>query len=483
MKLQFLGATRQVTGSQYYVEADGTRLLVDCGMFQEREYLGRNWEPSPVPPAKIDAVLLTHAHLDHCGLAPKLVREGFRGPIIATAATTELAALVLRDSAEIQAEDAAYKQKRHRRDGRKAKRPVRPLYTPQDVTRTLPLFQPVAYEKPVPIRNGAAAVFHDAGHILGSAMIELCLPAAGATARLASSATSRDQRSVGARRVVFSGDVGQWNQPIVRDPTTLAEADLIVLESTYGNRDHQQAGSVESQLTQVINQTVERGGNVVVPVFAIERAQELVYYIGRLLHAKQIPAMDVFLDSPMAADATDVFRRHREDSDPETWRLITSGDSPLGFSRLKITRSVEESKAINAHRGPAIIMSTSGMCTAGRIKFHLRQNISRPENTILFVGYQARSTLGRQILDGRSEVRIHGGHYQVKAQVEQIHGISGHADRSTLLRWLRGFQSPPQRLVLTHGEEDQALGLAERVRSELGWEVTVPEYREVVELS
>jgi metallo-beta-lactamase family protein len=438
-----------------------------------------------VPPAKIDAVLLTHAHLDHCGPVPKLVREGFRGPILATAATTELAALVLKDSAEIQAEDAAYKQKRHRREGRKAKRPVRPLYTPQDVIRTLPLFQPVAYEKPVPISDGAAAVFHDAGHILGSAMIELRLPAAGAAAGPASSAAgaAAGQASSATRRVVFSGDVGQWNQPIVRDPTTLAEADLIVLESTYGNRDHESTESVESQLTRVINQTVQQGGNVVVPVFAIERAQELVYYIGRLLHAKQIPALDVFLDSPMAADATDIFRRHREDFDPETWRLITSGDSPLGFSRLKITRSVEESKAINAHRGPAIIMSTSGMCTAGRIKFHLRQNISRPENTILFVGYQARSTLGRQILEGRPEVRIHGGHYQVKARVEQIHGISGHADRSTLLRWLRGFRSPPQRLVLTHGEEDQALGLAERVRSELGWEVTVPEYQQVVELS
>jgi len=472
VKLQFLGATRQVTGSQYYVEADGVRILVDCGMFQEREYLGRNWEPSPVPPAKIDAVLLTHAHLDHCGLAPKLVREGFRGPIIATAATSELAALVLKDSAEIQVEDAAYKQKRHRREGRKAKHPIKPLYTPQDVTRTVPLFEPVPYEKPVPIRDGVAAVFHDAGHILGSAMIELRLPVGG-----------REQRSVGARRVVFSGDVGQWNQPIVRDPTTLAEADLIVLESTYGNRDHQQAGSVESQLAQVINQTVEQGGNVVVPVFAIERAQELIYYIGRLLHAQQIPALDVFLDSPMAADATDIFRRHRDDFDPETWRLITSGDSPLGFSRLKITRSVEESKAINTHRGPAIIMSTSGMCTAGRIKFHLRQSISRPENTILFVGYQARSTLGRQILDGRPEVRIHGGHYQVKARIEQIHGISGHADRSTLLRWLHGFRSPPQRLILTHGEEDQALGLAERVRAELGWEVSVPEYQQVVELS
>jgi len=454
VKLQFLGAARQVTGSQYYVEADGARILVDCGMYQERKYLERNWEPSPLRPKKIDALLLTHAHLDHCGLAPKLVGEGFRGPILATAASADLVELVLRDSAKIQAEDAAYKKRRHKREGRKGKHPVRPLYTAEEVARTLPLLQTVPYEQPVEIGNGVTAVFHDAGHILGSAMIELNVQSGGRT-----------------RRLIFSGDIGQWGKPIVRDPTALAEADLIVMESTYGGRDHEGPGDVESQLTRVIHQAVERGGNVVIPIFAIERAQELVYHLSRLLSAGRIPEL------------SGIFRRHRECFDLEAWQLITSGDSPLGFPGLETTRSVDESKAINDHPGSAIIMSTSGMCTAGRIKFHLRRNIQRPESTILFVGYQAHGTLGRQILDGNPEVRIHGRHHQVKARVEQIHGFSGHADRSALIRWLGYFQSPPERLFLTHGDEDQALSLAERVRGELGWEVGVPEYRQVVELT
>jgi metallo-beta-lactamase family protein len=483
VKLQLLGATRQVTGSQYYVEADETRILVDCGMFQEREYLGRNWEPSPVPPAKIDAVLLTHAHLDHCGLAPKLVREGFRGPIMATAASADLAALVLRDSAEIQAEDAAYKKKRHRREGRKGKYPVKPLYTAEDVARTLPLFQRVAYEQEVQITDGVAAVFHDAGHILGSAMVELRARQNSRVPRGGGYVPGPYPLTAGWRRLVFSGDLGQPGKPLVRDPAVLAEADLIVMESTYGNRDHEDHGDVESQLAEVINRTVRGGGNVVIPIFAIERSQELIYHLSRLRHAQRIPPVPVFLDSPMAADVTEVFRRHPECFDLETWQLITSGDSPLSFPGLTMARSVDDSKAINDQKGPVIIASTSGMCTAGRIKFHLRRNITRPESTILFVGYQARGTLGRQILDGNPEVRIHGRHLPVKARVEQIHGFSGHADRSGLLRWLRFFRRPPQRLLLTHGEEEQALGLAEHVRQELGWEVSVPEYQQVVELA
>jgi metallo-beta-lactamase family protein len=465
MKLQFLGATRQVTGSQYYVEAEGARVLVDCGMFQERDFLGRNWEPSPLKPGKIDALLLTHAHVDHCGLAPKLVREGFHGPIMATEASADLAELVLRDAAQIQAEDAAYKQKRHRREGRKGKYPVRPLYTTEDVERTLPLLKPVAYEKVVHLGEHVSAVFHDAGHILGSAMVEL-----------------RVHQDGRPQRLVFSGDIGQRGKPLVRDPATLAEADLIVMESTYGNRDHEDHGDVESQLADVIHRTVDGGGNLVIPIFAIERSQELIYHLSRLRHARRIPPVPVFLDSPMAADVTDVFRRHPECFDLETWQLITSGDSPLSFPGLTMTRTVDQSKAINDHRGPAIIMATSGMCTAGRIKFHLCRNINRPESTILFVGYQAQGTLGRQILSGNPEVRIHGRQYRVEARVEQIEGFSGHADQPALMRWLGCFQDPPQRLFLTHGEEDQALSLADRVRRELGWQVSVPEYRQVIEL-
>ena len=465
VKLQFLGAARQVTGSQYYVQTGGPRLLVDCGMFQEREFLARNWDPSPIRPGDLDALLLTHAHLDHCGLTPKLVMEGFRGPIFTTKASAELVELVLHDSAEIQAEDAAYKKKRHRKEGRKGKYPEKPIYTPADVRRTLSLLKPVSYGRPVEIGDGVSAVFHDAGHILGSAMVELKVSHNGQQ-----------------RRMLFSGDIGQWNKPIVRDPSVFTEADCVVMESTYGDRDHPKRGDVESQLAEVINRTVGRGGNVVIPIFAIERAQEIVYHISRLLHAQRIGELPVFLDSPMAADVTEIFRHHRECFDAETWQLITSGNSPFGFPELTMVRTVEQSKAINRVRDPAVIMSTSGMCTAGRIKHHLRQNITRPECTILFVGYQARGTLGRQILEGREEVRIHGRPRPVKAGIEQIHGASGHADRSALLRWLGHLQTPPQHLFLTHGEADEAMSLRGQIRQQLGWTATVPEYQQTARI-
>ncbi len=466
MKLQFLGATRQVTGSQYYVEVDGARVLVDCGMFQERGHQARNWQPSSVKVGRIDALLLTHAHVDHCGLAPKLVREGFRGTILATPASADLAEVVLHDSAKIQAEDAAYKKKRHRREGRKGKHPVKPIYTTRDVDRTLSLLQPVPYEQAVEIKEGVAVVFHDAGHILGSAIIEL-----------------RIRRDGQTRRLVFSGDLGQWGKPIVRDPTALSQADVIVMESTYGDRDHaKQHEDVESQMAEVISRTVADGGNVVIPTFAIERAQELLFYLSRLRTAGRIPQVPVYLDSPMAATVTEVFRRHRADFDLQAWQAIAAGDSPLGFPGLTMTRTAEESKAINEQAGPVIIMSTSGMCTAGRIKFHLRRNIVRPESTILFVGYQARGTLGREILGGRQDIRIHGRSYRVQARVEQIHGFSGHADRTALMRWLGYFKTRPEHVFLTHGEKDQAMSLREHIREKMDWPVSVPQYQQVVEI-
>jgi len=465
VKLQFFGAACQVTGSRHYLEAGGVKILVDCGMFQERQYLDRNWEPSPVPPAGIDAVLLTHAHLDHCGLVPRLVGEGFRGPVLTTPASADLVEIILRDSAEIQMEDVAYKKRRHQKEGRRGKHPEVPLYTPGDVERTLPLVQSVPYEQAAKINENVWATFHDAGHILGSAVVELTV--------------SQGDR---LQRVLFSGDLGQWDRPILRDPTVFAEADFVVMESTYGNRDHDSHESIESQLDRVINETVQGGGNVVIPTFAVERAQELVFYISRLVRARRIPDVPVFLDSPMAADVTEVFCRHRECFDEEAWQMISSGESPLRFPGLNVVRGVEESKAINDLKEPAIIMATSGMCTAGRIKHHLRQNIKRPESTILFVGYQVRGTLGRQILDGNPEVRIHGRQWRVRARVEQIHGFSGHADRTALLRWLSAFKSPPRHLFLIHGEEESSLSLADRVRRELGWQVDVPEYQQEVEL-
>ena len=469
MKLQFLGAARQVTGSQYYVEADGAKILIDCGMYQERAFLERNWAQSPVRLRDVDAILLTHAHVDHCGLAPKLVHEGFRGPIITTAASADLVELILRDAAQIQAEDAAFKEKRHRREGREPRegqRPVKPLYTMNDVDRTLPLLQPVAYRQPVRIKDHVSAVFHDAGHILGSAIVELRV-------------NGRQE----PRRLIFTGDLGQWDRPIVRNPTVFSEADYVVMESTYGDRDHKNHNSVESQLEEVVNETIAVGGKVIIPIFAIERAQELVYHLNRLIHSGHIPELPVYLDSPMAADVNEVFRKHRECFDAEAEEMVASGESLLKFPSLHVVRTVEESKTINYRKGPAIIMSTSGMCTAGRIKHHLAQYIGRPECTILFVGYQSQGTLGRQILDGNQEVRIHGITRFVKARVAQIQGISGHADRQGLFKWLAAFHRPPRELFLTHGEADAALAFAQQVRDTLHWNVTVPEYRQTVTLN
>ncbi len=465
MKLTFLGANRQVTGSRYCVEANGSSVMIDCGMAQERAFLTRNWEPCPVDPVKLDALLLTHVHIDHCGLIPKLVAEGFRSPIVCTHPTVDLADVVLHDSARIQMEDAEYKQRRHRKEGRTARHPEIPLYTEADVDRTLPLLRGVPYREPVRINDVFTAIFHDAGHILGSAMIELLV-----------------HEGDGTRRVIFSGDIGQWDKPLIRDPSVFDRADYVVMESTYGDRDHEDSGNIEDQLAAVINSTTSRGGSVVVPVFAVERAQEMMYHISRLVHAERIPHIQIFLDSPMAVDVTEIFRKYREYFDEETWQMIDDNQPPLRFPGLKLVRDVEQSKAINSVQMPSVIMATSGMCTAGRIKHHLKHRISRPENTVLFVGYQGRETLGRQILEGKREVRILGRMHQVRARIAQIHGFSGHADRRALLRWLGALQQPPRRVFLTHGEEEVSLAFAETIAAQTNWPVHVPEYGETVAL-
>ncbi|MCL4206858.1 MAG: MBL fold metallo-hydrolase [Pirellulaceae bacterium] len=465
MKLTFLGANRQVTGSRYCVEANGSSVMIDCGMAQERAFLARNWESCPIDPLKLDALLLTHVHIDHCGLIPKLVAEGFRSPIVCTHPTVDLADVVLHDSARIQMEDAEYKQRRHRKEGRSVRHPEVPLYTEEDVDRTMPLLRGVAYREAVRINDVFTAVFHDAGHILGSAMIELLV-----------------REGDGTRRVIFSGDIGQWDKPLIRDPSVFDQADYVVMESTYGDRDHEDRGNIEDQLAAVINSTTSRGGSVVVPVFAVERAQEMMYHISRLVHAERIPHIQIFLDSPMAVDVTEIFRKYREYFDEETWQMIDDNQPPLRFPGLKLVRDVEESKAINSVQMPSVIMATSGMCTAGRIKHHLKHRISRPENTVLFVGYQGRETLGRQILEGKREVRILGRMHQVRARIAQIHGFSGHADRRALLRWLGALQQPPRRVFLTHGEEDVSLAFAETIAAQMNWPVHVPEYGESVTL-
>jgi metallo-beta-lactamase family protein len=440
-------------------------LLVDCGLYQERDYLERNWAPFPVPPGSLDFVLLTHVHLDHSGLLPKLVREGFRNKILTTSASADLLPIVLFDSAKLQEEDAALKKKRHKKEGRRTRHPEVSLYTTDEAEKVSGLVKRVLYEKRVALQNGLSVRFREAGHILGSASIELSV---------------REGRR--AFRAVFSGDLGQWSKPLIRDPGVFDQAQAVVVESTYGDRNHEDPADTESMLGRIIKETAAAGGNVVIPVFAVERAQEMMFHLSRLLRQGRIPRLPVFLDSPMATDVTDVFLRHPECLDEETTRLFRSGMSPFQFSGLRYVRTQEESKVLNGLRRPAVIMAGSGMCTGGRIKHHLVHNISRPESTILFVGYQAAGTLGRQIAARPPEVRIFGQPRPLKARVEHIDGFSGHADRSGLLGWLGYFRPPLPVLFLTHGEKEVALGLAGSLREEKNYDVSVPVYQDRYEL-
>jgi len=465
MRLHFLGADRQVTGSKYLLEAAGLKILVDCGLFQERPYLDRNWEKFPVPPEEIDVLLLTHAHLDHSGFIPRLVKLGYSNRIKATAPTAALAKIVLLDTAHIQEEDVNLKRKRHAKEGRSGPNPEIPLYTSDEARVSFPLFENVAYLQPLPLNGQVTVRFHDAGHILGSSMLDIDVQEGG-----------------GQRRIIFSGDIGQWHKPLVHDPSVFESADFVIMESTYGDKVREAPEEIENRLARCVNETVARGGNIVIPVFAVERAQRLMFYIARLVRARKIPRLLVFLDSPMAVEATRVYMQYPEYMDEETAGLLRSNNHPFEFPGLKLFTTPEESKGINTIKGSCIIMAGSGMCTGGRIKHHLMHNIERPECTILFVGYQARHTLGRQIVEGDQEVRINGQRFQVKARIEKIEGISGHADKDDLLRWLGAFKKPPRRLFLTHGEEEVSLELAAFLEREKKWAVTVPRYKETVEL-
>jgi metallo-beta-lactamase family protein len=461
VRLRFLGATREVTGSCYFLEAGGLRVLVDCGLFQERDYDYRNWEAFPVPPDQVRYLLLTHVHLDHCGLVPKLVREGFAGNILLTPASRVLFPIVILDSARMLEEDAAFKERRHEREGRRGPHPEVPLYTVQDAERCFLLLKDVPYGEFVSLNEQVKVCFHDAGHILGSAMVEVVV-----------------QDEDGSQNIVFSGDIGQWDKPLIGDPSVFDRADYVVMESTYGDRNHESPQSVDDKLCRVVNDTVKAGGNVLIPIFAVERAQELLYHFNSLARAGRIPYVVTFLDSPMAVEVTKAFEQCRGCFDEETQELFKDGQSPFDFPALKLVESVEASKAINLVRGSAIIMAGSGMITGGRIKHHLVREITRPESTLLFVGYQAAGTLGRQILDGVSPVRILGQYYQVRMKVEKIDGFSAHAGMDDLQRWLSNFKSPPKHVFLTHGEEKSILSLEDYLRSRSGWEVSAPTYME-----
>jgi metallo-beta-lactamase family protein len=465
IKLQFLGAAQNVTGSRHLLQANGTRVLVDCGLYQERQFQARNWEPFTVPPESIDAVLLTHAHLDHCGLLPKLAKEGFKGKIYCTAATAEIARIILLDSAHLQEEDARFKAKRHKKEGRRGRFPEVPLYTTADAEACFPQFSPVRYKQPVDIGGGVEAVFCDAGHVLGSSIIKVKVSQNGQE-----------------RTVLFSGDVGRPDRPIVHDPSLIGQADYILIESTYGDRVHQGPEDTKKMIAEVINSTKKAGGNIIVPSFALERSQELLYYINELLLAGAIPELRVFLDSPMAARITKVFQKHRELFDEEMTEFVRHNESPFNFPGLRMVGTSDESKAINHMKGTVMVIAGSGMCTGGRVKHHLVNNITGPQNTVMFVGYQAVGTLGRRIVDGEKEVRILGQKYRVKARVARINGFSAHADRDELLEWLSGMKKPPRKLFVVHGESESARHFGDYISQKTGWQVVVPAYQDQVVL-
>ncbi len=458
--IRFLGAAGTVTGSRFLVEWGASRVLVDAGLFQgPKELRLRNRAAFPVDPASIDAVVLTHAHLDHTGALPQLGRDGLRAPVFCTPATRDLAGLLLPDSGRLQEEEARYA---NRKGYSKHAPSAAPLYTEQDALAVLRRLSPVSYEARREVAPGIAIRFHRAGHILGSATVEV---------ELAGPAP---------RRLLFSGDLGRYGAPILPDPSPGVVADVLVLESTYGGKRHE-AGSAEAALRAEVLRAVERGGALIVPAFAIGRTQEVLFALRALEARGEIPELPVFVDSPMAVDATPMFLAHREDHDDEMAALLASGKGPLRPARLKFARQVEESKAIDAVRGPCIVLSASGMATGGRVLHHLAHRLPDPRTTVLLVGYQAAGTRGWSLQNGAATVRMHGEDVPVRAHVASITAFSAHADEAEIVRWLGTFPSPPGRTFLVHGEPP-ALAAAKERMAALGWPAHAPGHLEEVAL-
>jgi metallo-beta-lactamase family protein len=457
MRLTFIGAAQEVTGSCFLVETDDVRFLVDCGMFQGgREARERNLKAWPFDPRQIDFVLLTHAHIDHSGLLPRLCALGFRGPVITTRATVDLLSVMLLDSAFIQEGEWARAQRKRSRQSR-ADAPAL-LYTVAQAEACLEQLQGTPYDEDVQPHASVRCRFRDAGHILGSAIVEVWVTARGHT-----------------RKLVFSGDLGQPGRPIVRDPTPIDSADVLVVESTYGNRLHRPVNETIDELVFVIEDTLRRRqGNIIIPAFALGRTQELLHLLLDLCRQGKLPHLQVFVDSPMANKVTEITWQHTEFLDDESRALLSLRRSHPEWLDLRFTRSVEESMALNRIKAGAIIISASGMCDAGRIKHHLRHHLGRPECAIVIIGFQAAGTLGRRLVDGEKQVRLFGEDIRVRASIHTIGGLSAHADQAALLNWLKGFEKAPQRSFVVHGEAATACGFADRLADELGWNVEAP---------
>ena len=465
MQLRFLGAAENVTGPRHLLEFNGSKVLMDCGLYQERDLRERNWQNFGFDPSELECVLLSHAHLDHCGLLPKLVKEGFRGKVYCTHATAEIAEIVLMDSGKIQEEDAEFKRKRHKREGREGQKKVEPLYTMQEAQEAMRYFAPVPMEQPLRIADGIEVSFHEAGHIFGSSIIRIKV-------------SLNDE----VRTILYTGDLGRVGKPILRNPAQFEQADYVLVEATYGDQEHHGLDNVMGELERVINQTWRAGGNILIPSFSIELSQELLYYMNELLKQDRIPHIMTFVDSPMAVKVTEVFKKHPELYDEQMANLILHNESPFSFKGLKLVQSTKESKAINHIRGTVIVIAGSGMCTGGRIKHHLVNNIARPESTVLFVGYQAVGTLGRLLVDGEKEVRILGQKYPVRAKIVRAHGFSAHADRKEILTWLSSLKQPPRKIFAVHGEKEAAAALKTYLHEKTGWDVVVPQFQDIVEV-
>jgi metallo-beta-lactamase family protein len=467
LTLTFLGAARTVTGSKHLLEVDGHRLLVDCGLFQGLKALReRNWQPLPVRADSIEAVLLTHAHLDHCGYLPRLVSQGFRGHIFCTGATAELARIVLADAGHLQEEDA----ERANRKGYSKHQPALPLFTSADADRAMALLQPVGYDRPMPVADGVTAEFVNAGHLLGSGYVRMRLERLGKT-------------------LLFGGDLGRYGRPVLPDPTPIPEADLLLVESTYGNRLHE-ADDDGSRMAEIISATAARGGKVIVPAFALGRVEELLYWIKRLEQEKRIPELPVYVDSPMASSVLEAYRRRTSEldadisADPSNGHRARVHRDVCSFctARLEVVSSVPESRAVQESHAPAIVLSASGMATGGRVLHHLEHGLPDARNTVLFVGFQAVGTRGRQLRDGAKFTRIHGHDVPVAARIESIDSMSAHADANEIMRWLGGFTRPPALTCLVHGEPEPMDALKARIEGELHWTVKTPAHYERLDL-